>query len=67
MGGRGVGCGKGGRWEGVGGVLWSGCGKLICDVAEQRNVNLSSEFRDIHLIAIFLSINGISFPVGSIL
>lgn len=51
MGGRGVGCGKGGR-EGEGGVLGSDCGKFICDVAQQRNVNLSSVFTDIYLIDI---------------
>lgn len=45
--------GGGWMWEGGGrGVLVSGCEKLICDVAEQRNVNLFSKFRDIDLINI---------------
>lgn len=52
MGGREGGWPLGGR----GVVLGSddvGCYRMICDVAEQRNVNLSSGFRDIYLIAIF--------------
>lgn len=56
---------EGGRWGGrVGGCLgqYVGCYKLICDVADQRNVSLSSGFRDIHLCH-YHSINDNSFLV----
>lgn len=41
---------QGGRRGRVGGIMGEdgGCYKLICDVTEQRIVNLYSEFRDIH-------------------
>lgn len=30
-----------------------GCYKLTCDVADQRNVSVSAEFKDIYLMTIF--------------